>query len=160
MKLTLFTDYSMRVLIYLGARPERLCSIAEIARAYRISQNHLMKVVNQLARQGYVQSVRGRSGGIRLGRPPQDINLGALIRDTEDGLQLVDCGSCAVSRACGVTGVLSEALAAFLGVLDRYTLADMLTRRRDLRELLLMDVVAAPEAAGDPEGEALAGCEP
>ena len=99
MKLTLFTDYSMRVLLYLGARTERLCSIAEIAQAYRISQNHLMKVVNQLARQGYVQSVRGRSGGIRLGRPPQDINLGALVRDTEEGLVLVDCGSCVVARA-------------------------------------------------------------
>ena len=147
MKLTLFTDYSMRVLLYLGARPERLCSIAEVAQGYRISHNHLMKVVNQLAREGYIESVRGRSGGIRLGRKPQDINLGALIRATEDGFDLVDCGNCVVAPACGVTGVLSEALAAFLAVLDRYTLADMLTPHLRLRELLLMDVTPEPEPA-------------
>ena len=141
MKLTLFTDYAVRVLLYLGARPERLCSIAEVAQAYRVSQNHLMKVVNQLARQGYVDSVRGRSGGIRLGRVPETINLGRLIRDTEDGFELVDCGSCVAAPACGVTGVLGEALAAFLAVLDKYTLADMLGRRQDLRLLLVSDRV-------------------
>ena len=143
MKLTLFTDYAVRVLLYLGARPERLCSIAEVAQAYRVSHNHLMKVVNQLARQGYVESVRGRAGGIRLGRAPEAINLGRLIRDTEDGFELVACGNCVVAPACGVTGVLGEALAAFLAVLDRYTLADMLDRRQDLRKLLLADVVPA-----------------
>lgn len=137
MKLTLFTDYSIRVLLYLGARPERLCSIGEVAQGYGISQNHLMKVVNRLARQGYVESVRGRAGGIRLGRPPERINLGTLVRDTEDGFDLVDCGSCVVAPACAVTGVLGEALAAFLAVLDRYTLADMLASRLRLRELLL-----------------------
>jgi len=142
MKLTLFTDYAVRVLLYLGARPERLCSIAEVARAYRVSQNHLMKVVNQLARQGYVESVRGRSGGIRLGRTPDAINLGALIRATEDGFELVDCGRCVAAPACGVTSVLGEALAAFLAVLDRYTLADMLGRRQDLRLLLVSDRVS------------------
>lgn len=137
MKLTLFTDYSLRVLLYLGAHPGRLCSIAEVARGYRISQNHLMKVVNQLVREGYVESVRGRSGGVRLGRPPEAINLGAVVRVTEDGFDLVDCGGCIVAPACGVTGVLGEALAAFLAVLDRYTLADMLTPQLRLRELLL-----------------------
>lgn len=121
MKLTLFTDYSMRVLLHLGAQPERLCSIAEVARAYGISQNHLMKVVNELARSGYVETVRGRFGGIRLGRAPEDINIGALVRHTEDGFDLVDCGSCVIAPACGLTGVLKEALSAFLGVLDRYT---------------------------------------
>lgn len=143
MKLTLFTDYSIRVLLYLGARPERLCSIGEVAQAYRISQNHLMKVVNKLARQGYVDSVRGRAGGIRLGRAPAEINLGTLIRETEDGFDLVDCGSCVVAPACGVTGVLGEALGAFLAVLDRYTLADMLTPRLRLRELLLAESAAS-----------------
>jgi len=146
MKLTLFTDYSIRVLLYLGARPERLCSIAEIARGYGVSQNHLMKVVNQLARQGYVESVRGRTGGIRLGREPEDINLGALIRATEDGFDLVDCGGCVVAPACGVTGVLGEALGAFMAVLDRYTLADMLTSRLRLAELL-MPLEPAPTPA-------------
>lgn len=139
MKLTLFTDYSIRALLYLGSRPERLCSIGEVAQAYRISQNHLMKVVNQLARQGYVESVRGRAGGIRLGRAPEIINLGALVRDTEEGFDLADCSGCVVASACGVTGVLNEAVGAFLAVLDRYTLADMLTSRLKLRELLLTD---------------------
>lgn len=145
MKLTLFTDYSIRVLLYLGARPERLCSIGEVAQGYRISQNHLMKVVNQLARQGYVESVRGRSGGIRLGREPETINLGALVRDTEEGFELADCTACVVASACGVTSVLNEAVCAFLGVLDRYTLADMLTSRLKLRELLLDDFAHEPE---------------
>ena len=144
MKLTLFTDYSIRVLLYLGARPERLCSIGEVAQGYRISQNHLMKVVNQLARQGYVESVRGRSGGIRLGREPESINLGALVRDTEEGFELADCTACVVAPACGVTGVLNEAVRAFLAVLDRYTLADMLTSRLKLRERLLDDRVPVP----------------
>ena len=80
MKLTLFTDYSIRVLLYLAARPDRRCSIAEIARAYRISQNHLMKVVNDLARSGYVDSIRGRGGGIRLGKLPEEINIDKLLR--------------------------------------------------------------------------------
>lgn len=149
MKLTLFTDYAMRTLLYLGARPDRLCSIGEVAQAYRISQNHLMKVVNQLARTGYVESVRGRAGGIRLGRPPEEINVGALVRQTEDGFDLADCGGCVVAPACGLTGVLREALGAFMAVLDRYTLADLLTRRRDLASLFdrtmspMRDAVAA-----------------
>ena len=143
MKLTLFTDYSMRVLLYLGAQPDRLCSIGEVAQAYRVSQNHMMKVVNQLVRQGYVESVRGRSGGIRLGRAAEDINLGALIRATEDGFELVDCGRCVVAPACVVTDVLGEALGAFLAEHDRYTLADMLTSRLRLAELLLAEPAPA-----------------
>ncbi|WP_454884337.1 Rrf2 family transcriptional regulator [Sphingomonas oryzagri] len=146
MKLTLFTDYSMRVLLYLGARPERLCSIAEVARGYGVSQNHMMKVVNELARSGHVESVRGRFGGIRLGKPPEAINIGAVVRHTEDGFNLVDCDSCLVAPACGLTGVLKEALGAFLAVLDKYTLADMLDRRSDLRRLF--------EAAADGNDQA------
>ncbi|MDF0490092.1 Rrf2 family transcriptional regulator [Sphingomonas sp. H39-1-10] len=151
MKLTLFTDYSMRVLLHLGAQPERLCSIAEVARAYGISQNHLMKVVNELARSGYVETVRGRFGGIRLGRAPEDINIGALVRHTEDGFDLVDCGSCVIAPACGLTGVLKEALSAFLGVLDRYTLADLMTKREDLGRLLAgMALAANPDVPVSP----------
>ena len=137
MKLTLFTDYSIRVLLHLAARPDRLCSIAEVAQAYRISQNHLMKVVNDLARSGYIDSVRGRGGGIRLDKPPADINIGVLVRHTEEGFNLVDCGSCALAPACGMTGVLKEALGAFLAVLDRYSLADLMGKRPDLRRLLI-----------------------
>lgn len=136
MKLTLFTDYSMRALLHLGAHPDRLCSIAEVAGAFGVSQNHLMKVVNQLARQGYVETVRGRLGGIRLGRPPEKINIGALVRDTEEGFDLADCGNCVIAPACGLTGVLGQALAAFMTVLDGYTLADLLVQRRELKQLL------------------------
>ena len=136
MKLTLFTDYSMRVLLYLAARPDGLCSIAEVAQAYRISQNHLMKVVNGLARSGYIDSVRGRGGGIRLGKAPEEINIGALVRHTEEGFDLVDCPSCVIAPACGMTAVLKEAISAFLAVLDKYSLADLMLKRADLARLL------------------------
>lgn len=129
MKLTLFTDYSIRVLLFVSARPDRLCSIAEIARAYSISQNHLMKVVNDLARAGYIESVRGRGGGIRLGKPPGEINMGALVRHTEEGFDLVDCAGCVIAPVCGMTGVLKEAVTAFLSVLDSYSLADLMMKQ-------------------------------
>lgn len=132
MRLTRYTDYAMRVLLYLGARPERLSSIAEISRAYDISQNHLMKVVNDLVRAGYLVSVRGRSGGVRLARSPVEINLGAVIRRTEDGFDLVSCGGCLIAPACGLPGVLDEALAAFMAVLDRYSLEDLLAKRENM----------------------------
>jgi Rrf2 family nitric oxide-sensitive transcriptional repressor len=136
MRLTRYSDYAMRVLLYLGARPDRLCSIAEVARAYGISQNHLMKVAHDLGKAGYVASVRGRFGGLRLGRPASEINVGAVIRHTEDGFDLVDCGTCVIAPACGLTGALHEALAAFMAVLDSYSLEDLLGRRMDLAALL------------------------
>lgn len=135
MRLTRYTDYAMRVLLHLGARPERLCSIAEISRGYGVSQNHLMKVVNDLVRAGYVASVRGRFGGIRLGRLPSEINVGAVVRHTEEGFELTDCGGCIVAPACRLTGVLNEALAAFMAVLDGYTLEDLLANRFAMRAL-------------------------
>jgi len=135
MRLTRYTDYAMRVLIHLAARPGELCSIGEISRGYGISQNHLMKVVNDLARAGYIASSRGRTGGIRLGRPPEEINVGAVVRHTEEGFALVDCGSCMIAPACGLPGVLNQALAAFMGVLDRYSLADLAVRKAELRGL-------------------------
>lgn len=135
MRLTRYTDYALRVLIHLAARPGELCSIGEISRVYGISQNHLMKVVNDLARAGFVASARGRGGGIRLGLPAEEINVGAIVRHTEEGFDLVDCGSCVIAPACGVNGMLGEALAAFMGVLDRYTLADLSMRKTELRSL-------------------------
>ncbi|HQS96562.1 MAG: Rrf2 family transcriptional regulator [Novosphingobium sp. 17-62-19] len=141
MKLTRYTDYALRVLLYLGARPDRLCSISEMAGAYAISQNHLMKVVHDLGKAGFVASVRGRLGGIRLAQPPGEIIIGSVVRHTEDGFDLVDCGSCIIAPACGATGVLREALAAFMAVLDSYTLDDLLARRVDMLSLF------APEAA-------------
>lgn len=136
MRLTRYTDYALRVLLHLAAHQERLCSIAEIAHANEVSQNHLMKVVHDLGKAGYVATVRGRAGGVRLARPPEEINVGAVVRHTEEGFDLVDCANCVIAPACGLTGVLGKALAAFMTVLDDYTLADMMGRRKELRALL------------------------
>ena len=130
-KLTRYTDYALRVLMHLAARPERLCSIGEIARTYGISQNHLMKVVHDLRKAGFVTAARGRSGGIRLARPPAEIVVGAVVRHTEEDFDLVDCGSCMLAPACGLTSVLSEAMRAFLKVLDGHTLDDLVGTRLD-----------------------------
>src|ERR1700761_7282470 len=135
MRLTRYTDYAMRVLIHLGAREDELSSIAGIARAYGISQNHLMKVVQDLGKAGYVATQRGRGGGIRLARPAAEINLGAVVRHSEEGFQLVDCDDCLIAPACSLPRVLNEAVGAFLAVLDQYTLEDILVRRHDLRAL-------------------------
>lgn len=152
MKLTRYTDYSLRVLMHLAARPERLSSISEIARCYRISQNHLMKVVHDLRKAGYVTAVRGRSGGIRLGRPAEEINVGDVVRHTEEGFDLVNCGSCIIAPACGLTGVLAEALTAFMRTLDGYTLADLVANRMDaLRAFGLGAPASASMTLAGPE---------
>jgi Rrf2 family nitric oxide-sensitive transcriptional repressor len=135
MRLTHYTDYAMRVLIHLGTQPGKVCSIAEIARTYGISQNHLMKVAHHLGKAGYVEGVRGRSGGIRLARPADRIGVGDVVRHTEEGFDLADCGGCTIAPACGLTGVLAEALRAFMAVLDRYTLADLIKKRAKLADL-------------------------
>jgi Rrf2 family nitric oxide-sensitive transcriptional repressor len=135
MRLTRYTDYAMRVLLYQGTHQDKICSIAEIARTYDVSQNHLMKVVNDLANAGYVASLRGRSGGLRLGRPPEAIKIGEVIRHTEEGFDLVDCASCFIAPACGLNGALAEALSAFMAVLDGYTLADLIAKRAGLGRL-------------------------
>ena len=135
MRLTGYTDYSLRVLLYLGGRPDQLCSVAEISRAYGISQNHLMKVVNGLGRLGYVASARGRTGGIRLARAADQISVGQVVRETEDGFDLVDCQRCVISSACGFASVLDEALTAFMNVLDSYSLDDLLHRRVSVQAL-------------------------
>ncbi|MBA3538055.1 MAG: Rrf2 family transcriptional regulator [Deltaproteobacteria bacterium] len=136
MRLTRYTDYSLRVLIHLGLHPERLYSVAEIARVYTISQHHLTKVVNALARDGYVTTVRGRNGGMRLGAPPETIAIGEVIRRTEDGLALAECGPCALHPACDLAGVLAEGVEAMLAVFDRYTLADLLRAKAPMLKLL------------------------
>jgi Rrf2 family nitric oxide-sensitive transcriptional repressor len=144
MKLTRYTDYAMRVMIHLGTHDDRLASIPEIARVYDLSHPNLMKVVQDLGRTGYVETVRGRHGGVRLARPANQINLGELVRHTEAGFELVDCQGCLISPACGLPGILAEATRAFLGVLDKYTVADLLVRRSALRQLF---------AIGEPEIE-------
>jgi Rrf2 family nitric oxide-sensitive transcriptional repressor len=136
MRLTRYSDYALRVLIYLAARPDELSAINDISQAYGISQNHLMKVVSDLAGNGYVTSLRGRNGGIRLAMPAKDIRVGAVVRHTEQDLELVDCDGCVIAPVCGLTGAFHEAVRAFLAVLDGYTLADLVTRRARLRDLL------------------------
>lgn len=129
MRLTRYTDYALRTLIYVGLHEPEQSSIAAIARAYGISENHLTKVVHQLGRLGLIRTIRGRGGGLRLAKPPGEIVVGAVVRQTEDDLALVECfggGSCAITAPCRLRRVLGEALAAFLAVLDRYTLADLL----------------------------------
>lgn len=140
MRLTAYTDYSLRVLIRLALRPGQLVTIAEIARSYDISEQHLMKVVHQLGVAGYIETVRGHGGGMRLARKPAEIVIGDVVRHTEPDLCLVECfrapQSCAIAPACTLAGILDEALQAFLAVLDRHTLADLVTRRTPLANLL------------------------
>lgn len=125
MKLTRYTDFALRVLMHLAAKPDRLLSIAEVATAYGISENHLMKVVQDLGRRGFLTTVRGRGGGIRLARPAEAITVGEVVRATEDDCPMVDCASCILAGSCRLTGALAEARAAFFAVLDRYSIADV-----------------------------------
>ncbi len=141
MELTVYTDYAFRVLMYLAVRPERLCSIAELAHDYRISRNHLVKVVHGLARGGFLRTYRGRGGGVRLARPPAEIRIGDVMRYTEGPVRPVECfraedNRCVIAPACGLPRALNEAFGAFFSVLDRYTLADLVDRRAELRALL------------------------
>jgi len=140
MRLSSFSDYSLRVLMYLGFQPDRLATIAEIAEAHGISENHLMKVVHQLGRCTFIETVRGKGGGIRLARAPEDIVIGDVVRQTEGDFALVECFSanptCRILPACRLRGVLSESLNAMLGVLDRYTLADLLTKPKAHRKAI------------------------
>jgi Rrf2 family transcriptional regulator, nitric oxide-sensitive transcriptional repressor len=137
MRLKSYTDYAMRVLMHLAAKPDRLASISEIARTYRISHNHLTKVVHDLRKQGFLASVRGRTGGVRLARPASEISVGEVVRYTEGGFDLVDCGSCVIAPACSLTAALREARSAFMAVLDGYTLEGLVAdRQKGLRELL------------------------
>lgn len=140
MRLTRYTDYALRVMIHLGVNEGRLVSISEIARAYDISQNNLMKVVQDLGQAGFVETIRGRSGGIRLARPAAEINVGQLVRHTEAGFMLADCAHCPIAPACRLTGIFAEAIQAFLSVLDRYVIADLLGQRSQLAALLARTV--------------------
>jgi Rrf2 family nitric oxide-sensitive transcriptional repressor len=135
MRLTNFSDYALRVLMYAAARSDRLITIEETAEVYGISRAHLMKVVNQLTRAGYLKAVRGRSGGLMLAKRPNRIRLGDVIRATEPDFALVECftppGGCLITSCCRLRGVLKEAIAAFTATLDRYTLADLILKPED-----------------------------
>ncbi|MEX8517003.1 MAG: Rrf2 family transcriptional regulator [Leptothrix sp. (in: b-proteobacteria)] len=130
MRLTTMTDYSLRLLMHVGQHPQRLCTIAEVAQAYAISEAHLMKITHQLGLGGWIETVRGKGGGMRLARAPADINLGAVVRSVESDFCLVECFSsgnhCVLTRQCRLAQVFSGALQSFLQHLDGYTLADLL----------------------------------
>lgn len=130
MRLTTMTDYALRLLMYVAQQPERLCTISEIAQAYDISEAHLMKVTHQLGLQGWIETVRGKGGGMRLARAPRDINLGAVVRSIEPDFALVECFStdspCVLTGQCRLAGVLGNALQDFMAHLDGFSLADLL----------------------------------
>ena len=141
MRLTLHTDFALRVLIQVGLNDGKLTTINDIAQSFGISKAHLMKVVNDLSQKGYLDTVRGRNGGIRLMREPRDINIGQVVRDTEDQLDVIGClehkGYCPIERVCVLRGALRNATEAFLAVLDAHTLADLIKPQRVLSSLLL-----------------------
>lgn len=135
MRLTTFSDYALRLLVYAAAAGDQLITIEEAHQTYGISRGHLMKVANVLARKGYLKSVRGRSGGLTLARPAKEIRLGDLVRATEPDFALVECfapgGNCIVDRCCTLPNALNEALNAFIQTLNRYTLQDVALRPKD-----------------------------
>jgi Rrf2 family transcriptional regulator, nitric oxide-sensitive transcriptional repressor len=145
MRLTLHTDYALRLLMLLAAEPDNRHTIAAVAQRFDISRNHLKKVTQTLSQAGFLESLRGRGGGLRLGRSAVSINLSEVVRATEDSLAVVECfdqktNCCLISPACGLRGPLEEALRAFLAVLSRYSLADLVRNPvsvRKMRALLL-----------------------
>jgi Rrf2 family nitric oxide-sensitive transcriptional repressor len=130
MRLTTMTDYALRLLMHVGQHPDRLCTIAEVAQVYGISEAHLMKITHQLGLAGWITTVRGKGGGMRLALDPADINLGELVRNVEPDFQLVECmgggQGCQLTGHCRLTGVFGDALSAFMQTLDARTLADVL----------------------------------
>ena len=140
MRVTLHTDYALRVLLFVATKGEQLTTIAEIAEAFRISRNHLMKVVHRLAKTGYLETVRGKNGGVRLKRDAGKINVGDVVREIEDTLAVLGCltdeNYCTIDRACILKRAFRDASNAFLSVLDGYTLEDLVKPRLALANLL------------------------
>jgi Rrf2 family nitric oxide-sensitive transcriptional repressor len=143
MKLTGFTDYSLRVLIFLAAEPGRRATIAQIANTFGVSENHLTKVVHHLGKQGWIETVRGKGGGMTLAKAPKDICVGQVVRDTEGAAMPAECfaddgGGCLIAGHCRLQGVLAQAVQAFYAVLDDYTLADIARNRQVLGKILMI----------------------
>lgn len=141
MKLITFTDYTVRVLIYLGINQDRLATVAELAGKYEISANHLTKVVHFLGQCGYIDTLRGRGGGIKLARSPEKISIGQLVRETEKKTVIVECfnqdsSQCKIVSACRLIDILNEAQDAFFAVLDKYTLQDLIVNPGALHKLI------------------------
>lgn len=145
MRLTDYTDYSLRTLMYLGMSRDRLVTIQDIADTYSISKSHLMKVVHQLGLAGLVETIRGRSGGLRLKKEPEDINIGDVVCGTEPDFMMVECfnrahNDCILSPSCELQGVLRKATAAYLEVLKSVTLADLLRNSNSLQQLSKIEI--------------------
>lgn len=141
MRLTDYTDYSLRTLIYVAVHPGELVTIQQIADAFSIPKNHLIKIVQKLGQEGFLRTVRGRSGGLSLGRPATEINIGNVIRTTEPDFGLVECfhedhNRCVITRVCGLRNVLAAALQAYFKVLDGYTLHDLVAEPAALNDVL------------------------
>ncbi len=160
MRLTLHTDYTLRVLIHVGTADGELITINDISKTFAISKQQLMKVVNSLGRKGYLDTVRGRGGGIRLRLPPRDINIGQVVRETEETLGVVGClqqrGYCPIQRVCELRGLLHEATEAFLAVLEKHTLADLIKPRSALASLLLLNQRPAARRSKEVHGRSAA----
>jgi len=155
MKLTAFTDYSLRVLVYLAAQPGQRATIAEIATAFDVSEHHLTKVVHFLGKTGWLANVRGKGGGMELGELPERIGVGEVVRQTEGHAVVAECfaaegGHCCLTPVCRLRGVLGEAVEAFYAVLDRYTLADLVHNRKQLASILFLDRAARPAPGRAP----------
>ena len=155
MRLTVHSDYALRLLMYLAVQTEKLATIPEVAKAYSISPNHLMKVVHQMGQAGYVETVRGRGGGMRLARAADTIRLGEVVRFTEPDMDIVPCfqsknQSCPLWRACRLKGALDQARRAFLAVLDDYTIGDLTAVGAHLR--LVLGIDPEPEFPEAPKG--------
>jgi Rrf2 family nitric oxide-sensitive transcriptional repressor len=151
MRLTLHTDYALRVLMFAGAKGDALSTIGEIVAQFDISRGHIMKVVHRLGQKGYLETIRGKNGGVRLARKPGQINVGTVVRDMEEELNVLGClgddeGYCRIQQCCVLKSALRDATTAFLATLDRYTLEDLTRPRRALVRLLgIEDHTAAPE---------------
>lgn len=155
MRLTTYTDYGLRVLMYLGLRGEAIATIQEIADQYGISKNHLMKLVHELGQLGYVETIRGKNGGLRLGRPPGEITVGEIVRRLEPDMALVEClqgagADCRIESDCVLRPALEEALDRFLETLDGYTLADLLVPAAELSSAFPIDI--GDTTKSKPEG--------
>lgn len=156
MRLTLYSDYALRVLVFVALKEKAgRATVQEIASSYGISRNHVTKIVHELGHAGYLLTIRGKSGGIRLARPAAEIGVGEVLRWSEGDMALVDCfddsrACCPISGMCVLRGALHEALAAFLEVLDRYTLADLVRPDQALGAALGL---VAPPAAGITKGQ-------
>jgi len=141
--MTLYTDYAMRMLIMLGAKNGEPVTVQQVADAYGLSRNHLLKVARKLRQMGVIDATRGRTGGVQLAKQPSDINIGMIVRATEDDLALVECmkegGSCLLSPSCRLRGIVREALDAYLAVFDKYSLADLIQNKNMLGLLLGME---------------------